>query len=83
MNAPCITPIRDIIFIIIWERSANEPQVFFQPDQQIDISLYPTEATTFRHSRELASLKPSWCDFSPTSFLTTRILKSIPFHFNA
>ena len=34
-------------------------KTFFQLDQQVDISLYLMEATTLRHSRELASLKPS------------------------
>ena len=32
------------------------------------------------HSRELASLQPSWCTFSPISLLPARSLKSILFH---
>jgi hypothetical protein len=32
---------------------------FFQLDQQVNISLYLTEITGLRHSRELTSLKPS------------------------
>ena len=32
---------------------------FFQLDQQVDIILYLTEATTLGHSKKLTSLKPS------------------------
>ena len=40
---------------------------FFQLDHQMDINLYLMEATALCHSRELASLKPSWCTFNPIS----------------
>ena len=32
-------------------------------DHQVGISLYLTEASTLCHSRELVSVKPSWCFF--------------------
>ena len=37
---------------------------FFQIDLWVDISLYLTEATVLRHSREVAGLKPSWHTFN-------------------
>ena len=40
---------------------------FCQLDQQVNISLYLMEASALHHSREFASLKPSWCTFNPSS----------------
>ena len=36
---------------------------FFQVNPQVNITLYLTEATTLRHSKEIIGLKPSWCAF--------------------
>ena len=41
---------------------------FFQLNHQVDISLYLTEATALRHSREVVGLEPSWCTFNFISF---------------
>ena len=38
---------------------------FFRSAHPFDISFYLTEATALHYSRELASLKPSWCTSSP------------------
>jgi hypothetical protein len=59
----------------------RESQVFCQQDHQIDISLYLKEATTLRLPWKLANLAKSSCTFRSMSLLTSKILKSIPFHF--
>ena len=67
LDCPYITPL-DIIFPSLFENVVlGKHKSFFQLDHQVDISLHLIGATTLRHSRELASLTPSWCAFSPTS----------------
>ena len=65
-NVPYITPL-EISSHHYLRRSSRNLKSFFQLDHQVDISLYLTEATTPRHSRELAGLKPSSCTFNPIS----------------
>jgi hypothetical protein len=47
----------------------------------VNISLYHMEATVLCHSRDLPSLKPPCCTFSPISILASQTLNSISFHF--
>ena len=69
-NVPYITPIRDKFPSQFENVVLRNLKYFFQLDQQIDISLYLTEATIVRHCRELVGLIPSWCDFSPISLFS-------------
>ena len=52
---------------------------FFRLDQQLDISLYLTEATTLRRSKNLASLKPSRRTSNSITLLLPGLLNQ--FHF--
>ena len=63
---PLSNPIGDK-FSSQFENVVPKDLKFFQVDQQVNISLYLTEATTLHHSKELTSLKPSWSTFSPIS----------------
>ena len=49
--------------------------------EDLDISLYLTEATALRHSKEWTYLTPSWCIFDPISLSTSWTLTPISFHF--
>ena len=55
----------------------------FQLDQQVDISLYITEATALRHSREFSWFDTIVFTFSSISFLAFWTLKSISLHFTS
>ena len=58
LECPLYNPIRDKFPSIFKNVVLGSLKSFFH-DHQVDISLYLTEATALRHSRELASLKPS------------------------
>ena len=67
LKCPLYNPIRDKFPSLFENVVPRNLKSFFQSDQQINISLYLTEATALRHSKELNGLKPSWCTFNPVS----------------
>ena len=63
LERPLHKSIRDEFPSLFENVIIGNPKSFFQMDHQVSISLYLTEATALRHSKELAGLKPSWCTF--------------------
>ena len=59
LKCPLYNPIRDKFPSLFENVVPRNLKSFFQSDQQINISLYLTEATALRHSKELNGLKPS------------------------
>jgi len=59
LECPLYSSIRDKFQSLFENIVLGSIKSFFQLDHQVDISLYLTEATALRHSRELASLTPS------------------------
>ena len=58
-TCPLYNPIRDKFQSLFEKAVLGSLKYFFQLDQQVDIiSLYLAEASTLRHSRELAILTP-------------------------
>ena len=82
LECPLYSPIRKK-FPTLFEYVVSRTLKFvFQSNQQLNISLYLTKATTLHHSRESIGLKTSWWTFNPISHLASRTLKSISFHSN-
>ena len=67
LECPLYNPIRDKFSLLFQNVVLGSLESFFKLDQQDDISLYLTEATALRHSRELVGFEPSWCAFNPIS----------------
>ena len=68
LQCPLYNPIRDKFQSLFENVVSGSFKSFFQLDHQVDINLHLMEAigaTAFCHSRELTSLKLSWCIFSP------------------
>ena len=59
LECPLYNSIRDKFQSLFENVVLGSLKSFFQLDHQVDISLYLTEATALRHSRELAGLTPS------------------------
>ena len=51
----------------------------FELDNQVEISVYLTEATALRHSQELAGLTSSWCQLIMLAFWLSKLKHQ--FHF--
>ena len=67
LKCPLYKPIRDKFPSTFDNVVLRSLKSFFQLDQQVNISMYPTETSALRQSKELAGWKPSWCTFKPTS----------------
>ena len=59
LECPLYNSIRDKFPSLSKKIIPGSLKSFFELDQQVNIRLYLTEATTLRHSRKLTSLKPS------------------------
>ena len=70
LECPLYNPIRDKFPSLFENVVPRSLKSFFPLDQQVKISLYLTKATTLRHSKELSSLKPSWCIFNLISLFS-------------
>ena len=58
LKCPLYNPIRDKFPSLFENVEPESLKSFFQLDQQVNFSLYPTVATIVRHTRELIDLKP-------------------------
>ena len=59
LECPLYNSIRDKFPSLFENVVPGSLKSFFQLNQQVNISLYPTEVTALHHSRELIGLKPS------------------------
>ena len=77
LECPLYNSIRDKFEFLFENIALGNVKPFFQLDHQVDVSLYLVEAMAICYSRELTSLIPSRCTFSPWSFLASHFICDI------
>jgi hypothetical protein len=59
LECPLYNPINDELQSPLENIVPGDPQIFFQSNHHVNISLYLSEGTALRHLKKLAGLNPS------------------------